>query len=187
MRAGSATRAIGSNGRTLRCSCCADGLGPQVALREQEWRSPCGLRRFFVAMPRLAPVARMIELLLTGTTKMRLIFMAPMVAALVGCATTRLSNDVKAYVGRDIHELAARLGNPTGKRETTGTSVYVWSTDAEGVLPTSSGAQGTRTSTMTVQYECTLEVTVNAQSVIQSYQVEGSNAGCAAFRRHLNH
>ncbi len=111
--------------------------------------------------------------------------MAPILAALTGCATTRLSNDVQPYVGRDIHELTARLGNPTGKRETTGTRVYVWSTDTEGVLPTNPGTEGTRTGNITVQYECTLEVTVNAQDVIQDYQVEGSNAGCAAFRRHL--
>jgi len=106
--------------------------------------------------------------------------MATMVAALGGCATTRLSNEVKPYVGRDIHELAARFGKPTGTRETTGTLVYVWSTDSEGVLPTGSG---TRTGPITV--ECTLEVTVNAQNIIQNYQVEGSNAGCTAFRRHL--
>jgi hypothetical protein len=93
--------------------------------------------------------ARIIELLLTGTTNMRHIFMAPMVAALVGCATTRLSNEVKPYVGRDIHELAARLGNPTGMRESTGTRVYVWSTDSEGVLPTGSGTEGTRTGAIT--------------------------------------
>ena len=112
--------------------------------------------------------------------------MAPMAAALVGCATTRLSNDVKPYVGRDIHELAARLGNPTGKRETTETRVYIWSTDSEGVLPTGLGTEDTRTGNITVQYECTLEVTADAQNVIQGYQVEGSNAGCAAFRRHLS-
>jgi hypothetical protein len=118
---------------------------------------------------------------------MRIIFLAVMVAALVGCAAARLSNFVKPYVGRDIHELTARLGNPAGKRETTGNSVYVWSADSEGVLPTTSSADGTRTNTMTVQYECTLEVTVNAQNVIQSYEIEGSDAGCAAFRRHLKH
>jgi hypothetical protein len=39
---------------------------------------------------------------------------------------------------------------------------------------------------MTVQFGCTLEVTVNAQNVIQSYEIEGSDAGCAAFRRHLS-
>jgi len=117
---------------------------------------------------------------------MRLILTVTMVAALVGCATDRLTNDVKPYVGRDIHELAARFGNPGGKRETTGGLLYVWSADSEGVLPTTSGAEGaTRTGTMTAHYECTLEVTVNAKNVIQSYEVEGSNAGCAAFRRHL--
>jgi hypothetical protein len=117
---------------------------------------------------------------------MRIIFSAMLMMAVVGCATARLSSFVKPYVGRDIHELTARLGNPAGKRETTGNSEYVWSTDSEGVLPTTSSADGTRTNTMTVQYECTLEVTVNAQNVIQSYEIEGSDAGCAAFRRHLS-
>jgi hypothetical protein len=116
---------------------------------------------------------------------MRIIFLTIMLTAIMGCAAARLSNFVKSYVGRDIHELTARLGNPVGKRETTGNSVYVWSAQSEGVLPTTSSADG-RTNTMTVQFECTLEVTVNAQNVIQSYQIEGSDAGCAAFRRHLS-
>jgi hypothetical protein len=127
----------------------------------------------------------MFELVPTGTINMRLIVTATIVTALVGCATTRLSNDVAPYVGRDIRDLATRLGKPTGKRETAGESVYVWSADSEGVLPTTSAAEGTRTGTMVAHYECTLEVTVNAQNIIQSYQVDGSNAGCAAFRRHL--
>jgi hypothetical protein len=128
------------------------------------------------------PLARMIELLLTGTSKMRLIFLATIGAALLGCAATRLSNDVKRYVGRDIHELTTRLGNPTGQQETTGDRVYVWSVSSEGVMPKDTGAEGT----MTVQHECRLEVTVSAENIIRTYQVEGSDAGCAAFRRHLN-
>jgi hypothetical protein len=112
---------------------------------------------------------------------MRLIFLATMGAALWGCAATRLSNDVKPYVGRDIHELYARLGNPTGMRETTGDRVYVWSVSSEGVMP-----KGTGEGTITVQRDCTLEVTVSAENVIRTYQVEGSDAGCAAFRRHLS-
>jgi hypothetical protein len=124
----------------------------------------------------------MIELHLTGTIKMRLIFLATLGAALLGCATTRLSNDVKPYVGRDIHELTARLGKPTGERETTGDRVYVWSISSEGVMPKGTGGEGI----ITVQRECTLEVTVSAENVIRTYQVEGSDAGCAAFRRHLN-
>ena len=63
--------------------------------------------------------------------------------------------------------------------------MYVWSVDSEGVLPTTAGGEGTRTGGMTAHYECTLEVTVDAQNIIQSYQIQGSNAGCAAFRRHL--
>jgi hypothetical protein len=64
--------------------------------------------------------------------------------------------------------------------------VYVWSTTSEGVLPTVSGNEGTQTRTITVQHECTLEVTVSAENIIRDYQVEGSDAGCAAFIRHLS-
>jgi hypothetical protein len=123
----------------------------------------------------------MIELLLTGRMKMRLLLLATIGAALLGCAATRLSNEVKPYVGRDIHELSERLGKPTGMQETTGDRVYVWSISSEGVMPKGTGADAT----ITVQRECTLEVTISAEDVIRSYQVEGSDAGCAAFRRHL--
>jgi hypothetical protein len=117
---------------------------------------------------------------------MRFILLGMLGFMLLGCATARLSNEVKPYVGRDVHELMARLGKPGGQREGSGDRVYVWSVSSEGVLPTGSGTEGTRTSIMTVQHECTLEVTVNATDVIQSYEVDGSDAGCAAFRRHLN-
>jgi hypothetical protein len=123
---------------------------------------------------------------MTAISKMRLFISATVAAVLVGCAASRLSDEVKPYVGRDAHELAVRLGTPTGKRETTGDRVYVWSVDSEGVLPTTANGEGTRTSGMVARYECTLEVTVDAQNIIQSYHVEGSNAGCAGFRRHLN-
>jgi hypothetical protein len=113
---------------------------------------------------------------------MRLIFFAAIGATVLGCATARLSSEVKPYVGRDFHELTARLGGPTGKRETDGDRVYVWSISSEGVMPTGSATEGT----ITVQHECSLEVTVGADNVILSYQVEGSDAGCAAFHRHLS-
>ncbi|HEY6621268.1 MAG TPA: hypothetical protein VIY68_17105 [Steroidobacteraceae bacterium] len=118
-----------------------------------------------------------------GTIKMRLLFLATIGSALLGCATSRLSNEVKPYVGRNVSELYARLGDPTGKQETTGDRVYVWSISSEGVMPSGTGADGT----VTVQRECTLEVTVSAENMIRSYQIEGSNAGCAAFHRHLGH
>lgn len=118
---------------------------------------------------------------------MRRIFLAMAVVALLACATARLSNEVKAYVGQDIHELIKHLGSPTGKRESAVDRVYVWSVDSEGVLPSRPGAGDTSTSIMTVQHECTLEVTVNVENIVQSYQVEGSDAGCAAFRSHLRH
>jgi hypothetical protein len=113
---------------------------------------------------------------------MRLIFLATITAALLGCATTRLSNDLKAYVGRDIHELYERLGKPTGEQETTGDRVYVWSISSQGVMPKGTGTEGT----ITVQRECTLEVTISAENLIRTYQIEGSDAGCAPFLRHLS-
>lgn len=112
---------------------------------------------------------------------MRLLLLATIGTALLGCATTRLSNEVKPFVGRDILELYARLGNPTGEQETTGDRVYVWSISSEGVMP-----KGTGDSTITVQRECTLEVTVSPENIIRTYQVEGSDAGCTAFHRHLS-
>jgi hypothetical protein len=113
---------------------------------------------------------------------MRLILLATIGAALLGCATTRLSNDLKSYVGRDIHELYARLGKPTGEEETTGDRVYVWTISSEGMIPKGTGAEGT----MTVQHECTLEITISAENLIRTYHVEGSDAGCAAFLRRLS-
>ena len=112
---------------------------------------------------------------------LEIVLLATIGATLLGCAATRLSNEVKPYVGRDIHELYVRLGNPTGKQETTGDRVYVWSVSSEGVMP-----KGTGEGTTTVQHECTLEVTISAENIIRSYQVEGSDAGCAALRRHLS-
>ena len=96
----------------------------------------------------------MIELPLTGTMNMRLTFLATIGAALLGCAANRLSNEVKPYVGRDIHELTARLGKPTGEQETTGDRVYVWSISSEGVMPKGTGGEGT----ITVQHECRLRL-----------------------------
>lgn len=115
------------------------------------------------------------------TIKFRLLFLTMMGTALLGCATSRLSNEVKPYVGRNVSDLYARLGKPTGEQETTGDRVYVWSISSEGVMPSSTSAQGT----ISVQHDCTLEVTVSDENVIRSYQVEGSDAGCAAFHRHL--
>jgi hypothetical protein len=112
---------------------------------------------------------------------MRLILLTTISAVLLGCATARLSNEVKPFLGRDIHELYARLGNPTGERETTGDREYVWTIRSEGVMPKATGD-----GTITVQRDCTLEVTVSAQNIIRTYQVEGSDAGCTAFHRHLS-
>jgi hypothetical protein len=110
---------------------------------------------------------------------MRLLLLAAIGTALLGCAATRLSNEVKPFVGRNIDELYARLGKPTGEQETTGERVYVWSISSTGVMP-----KGTGEGTITVQRECTLEVTVSADDIIRAYQVEGSDAGCTAFHRH---
>ena len=101
--------------------------------------------------------------------------------ALLGCATARLAGEVKPYVGRDIGELTARLGKPTGKEETTGDRVYVWSISSEGVMPSGTGDDRT----ISVRHDCTLEVTISAQNLIESFHIEGSDAGCSAFDRHL--
>jgi ABC-type phosphate transport system substrate-binding protein len=115
---------------------------------------------------------------------MRAIFTTAMLTMLVGCGTTQLSNDMKPYIGRNINELKSHFSYPPGHRETEGGQVYVWSGDTTAHLAISSDDSSRP---VTLQYECTLEVTANAQNVILSYQIEGSNAGCAAFRREITH
>jgi hypothetical protein len=129
----------------------------------------------------------MIKEFRSSTVASPVILLAIIAATLLGCASSRLSSDVKPYVGRNIHELVVHLGNPTGKLENSGDRVFVWSSDSEGVLPTGSGAGGVATSLMTVHHECTLDVTIDAANVILSYQIEGSDAGCASFRDHFWH
>lgn len=117
-------------------------------------------------------------------TRMRCIWTATIAATLTGCATSRLSNDVKPYVGRDIHDLETRLGKPRGRREETAQLIYVWSSDSTGMLATGSGAYPD-TRPIGVKFDCSLEVTVDEQNVVQSYTVEGSNAGCNVLRRQI--
>lgn len=122
---------------------------------------------------------------------------ATILVALDGCGSTRLSNELKPYVGGDIHALMAQLGNPTGQREATGERIYVWTTDRDGVLAanpftTSPGGEVSYAGSATpggvipVQFECTIEVTVDARNLVEHYQFEGSNAGCAPYRRKLS-
>jgi hypothetical protein len=134
-----------------------------------------------------AGLEKIIEMFRKSTTASLMLCLGLTMAELLGCAANRLSHDVRPFVGRDVHVLVAHLGNPTGKVETTGDRVLVWSADGEGVLPTASATENSATSLMTVHHACTLEVTINALNVIQSYQVEGSDAGCALFRSRLWH
>ena len=128
----------------------------------------------------------------------RVLLAAALVMVLVGCGSSRLSNELKPYLGRDVHELMAHLGNPTGQRESTGDRVLVWSSDSDGVLaatPFTPGAGGgsgvsyagsaTPGGVIPVKFECTLEVTVDAQNAVRHYEFEGSDAGCSHYRRML--
>ena len=121
---------------------------------------------------------------------------AALALALVGCGSTRLSNELKPYVGHPVRDLVAHLGKPTGRREEE--RVYVWTTDSDGVLASQPFADGpgggggvsyagssTRAGLIPVQFECTIEVTVDPADVIQKYHFEGSNAGCARYRQML--
>jgi hypothetical protein len=123
---------------------------------------------------------------------------ASLATVLAGCGSTRLSNELKPYMGKDIHELMARLGKPTGQQETTGDRVYVWSSDSDGVLaatpfaPSAGNSGGisyagspTPGGVIPVQFACTLEITVDAHNVIRHYEFEGSDAGCSRYRKIL--
>lgn len=121
-----------------------------------------------------------------------------MALALPGCGTTHLTNELKPYLGRDLHDLVTQLGKPTGQQETSGERVYVWTTDSDGTLAAnpfaaepgggggfSYAGSGTRGGLIPVRFQCTIEITVDAHDIIQHYQFEGSNAGCSRYRKLL--
>lgn len=121
--------------------------------------------------------------------------------ALTGCIAMTgdwLRDDLKAYKGHDIHELAAKIGFPAGEREIMGQHLYVWATDNTGLLPVTSLSSGfgnvggasysgfaTTTSLHSVRFHCTLEIGVDAQGVITSAQFQGNNGGCRQYVRQL--
>ncbi len=110
----------------------------------------------------------------------RLIFGLLAVASLVGCATQRLNSGLQAAIGQPVQMLVSDWGYPDSQRKIMGTTLYVWSNDA-GAMAVPLYGGGVFAGRLT----CTVQVAVDGNGLIRSFQWSGNNGGCAAFARRL--
>jgi hypothetical protein len=107
-----------------------------------------------------------------------------------GCAVEQLADGIRALEGRHIETASHILGMPNFKREMLGKTVYTWRTDhvtdmtTLDTRPTTGDVGGVPfvantmdTGSMPVPVACQIDLTVDAQGVIEHYEVQG-NAGC---------
>lgn len=111
---------------------------------------------------------------------MRYLTIAIMITFLVGCATQRLNTGLEKVVGMPIDVLVADWGYPSGQREIMGHTLYIWSNDGGAMaVPMYGGG------VMAARLTCTVQVAVNDEKIITSYQWNGNNGGCAPFARRI--
>jgi hypothetical protein len=117
---------------------------------------------------------------------------------LAGCAGERLNKGLSSMMGQDVRVFVAKWGYPSGKREILGDTIYTWGNASSGVVPipqttTTTGFAGnvpvmaitTSTSYMPVTYQCTIEVAVDQNDRMKSYQFRGNQGGCAPYANRL--
>jgi len=128
---------------------------------------------------------------------MRGALLAALSIALGGCAGVgSLRDGLQPFVGQDIHAAVDVLGYPDGKREMLGDTIYYWSTShsAPLLMPTTSTTTATAGTTTVIAsthstqpvtglYHCTIQMAVDTDNRIKSYQVSGNNGGCASYSR----
>ena len=129
-----------------------------------------------------------------------------------GCVFQQLESGLNKMTGEDISYAVRIWGYPNAKREMFGKTIYIWSTQSSGsmVLPTTTYQPGTTSTTygtvgnttysgttytsgQTVttyqtynyNYNCTIELIVNSQGIIESWQYNGNAGGCGRFTRNL--
>lgn len=101
-------------------------------------------------------------------------------ALLSGCATAHLNSGLQKAIGQPVDVLVGAWGYPEAQREMMGKTLYVWSNDAGAVaLPLYGGGA------FAARLQCQVQVAVDIQRIVTSYQWSGNNGGCAAFARRL--
>lgn len=133
---------------------------------------------------------------------MRKIVFAAMIAAaaIVGGCTTFEDMDagLNDFKGQHYNAAFAKLGFPDSEKNIAGYTVYVWGSQSSGsyTIPTTSTAtsyvngqtiytqiQGTRT--VDYDYNCKIEVIVDASGIIVASKFDGNIGGCERYGRIL--
>lgn len=96
---------------------------------------------------------------------MRSFIIGTAVVCLTGCATEQLNTGLQKVIGQPVDVLVADWGYPSAQRQIMG--------HGGGVF--------------TSRLNCTVQVAVNAQNIITSYQWNGNNGGCAPLARRIPH
>lgn len=111
---------------------------------------------------------------------MRIAGIAIAAMLLGGCATARLNSGLEKVMGQPVDVLVSAWGYPGGEREIMGHKIYIWSNDGDAMaVPLYGGG------VFAARLQCQVQVTVNGQQIVTSYQWSGNNGGCAPFARRL--
>ena len=121
--------------------------------------------------------------------------------ALTGCTTSisMLKSDLPKLLGQDIKVAVTRIGYPDGQREMLGDTLYIWSTDHEGLVPAVNTAatfgslaglhfSGVATSVgvARARYYCAIQLATNKDGSITHWQFQGNQGGCNVYAYALN-
>lgn len=128
----------------------------------------------------------------------RVSMIAVALLGLAGCVFQNMDDGLKGLVGQDVHVAISALGYPVSQRPLLGDTIYVWSTSQTftsmtPVTSTTTGYVGTTpvqaTTTnyvpTTDTYACTIQMAVDSNNRIKSYQWQGNMGGCARYSNAL--
>lgn len=118
--------------------------------------------------------------------------------SLGGCVFQNMTKGLDALKGQNIQVAVNELGYPDGQRTMLGHTIYVWGRSEDTVLPTfntsttngmigNTPVYGTTTTTnlIPVNYNCTIQIMVDSNNIIQSWQFTGNRGGCSAYANDL--
>jgi hypothetical protein len=120
------------------------------------------------------------------------------VFGLGGCVGQRMNDGLGDLVGQNHKVAVARLGYPDGQRTILGDTIYVWSASHNTVMPMTStnfatGMVGrvpfsgatTNTDFVPVNLNCAIQLAVDQNGTIKSYQWSGNVGGCSPYANAL--